>query len=181
MDSVNLLLQFWEDQMRNDPATAAAMAILDSGDDIHKGTGTYDDAAAAVEEYLYDFFDSQPEVQAREADPENFEGTNEFWEGKDHSSFVNGNPLCANKRDPLAQSFFSPDSTGIYITRADVYLATKDETLPLIVQLRTVKMGLPTEEVIPFGEVVIDPENVLLSDTGKSSSPRSTLYILLIN
>ena len=32
-------------------------------------------------------------------------------------------------------------------------------------------MGLPTEEVIPFGEVVIDPENVLLSDNASVATP----------
>ena len=163
--------EYWEEQMRSDPATAAAMAILDSGDSIHKGTGTYESAAAAVSKFLNNVFDGQPEVQAREADPENFEGVNEFWDGKNHSSFDNQSVLCANKTDPLAQSFFSADSTGIFISRVDVYMASKDDTLPLMVQLRTVKMGLPTEEIIPFGEVVIDPENVLLSDNASVATP----------
>ena len=163
--------EYWEEQMRSDPATAAAMAILDSGDSIHKGTGTYESAAAAVSKFLNNVFDGQPEVKAREADPENFEGVNEFWDGKNHSSFDNQSVLCANKTDPLAQSFFSADSTGIFISRVDVYMASKDDTLPLMVQLRTVKMGLPTEEIIPFGEVVIDPENVLLSDNASVATP----------
>ena len=160
--------EFWKGELEKDPATSAAMAVLASD------TASEADIAAATETVtakLNTHFDAQPEVQAREADPENFEGVNAFWEGKNHSSFANATALCANKTDPLAQTFFSPDSTGIYITRADVYLATKDETLPLIVQLRTVKMGLPTEEVIPFGEVVIEPENVLLSDNASVATP----------
>ena len=165
---------YWEESMRNDPKTAAAMAIIDSDDDVHKGTGTYASASAVIQEYLNNHFDAQEEVVAKEeteAAGEEWEGVNAFWEGKGHSSFDNQQVLCANKTDPLAQSFFSADSVGIFISRVDVYMATKDDTLPLMVQLRTVKMGLPTEEIIPFGEVVIDPENVLLSDNASVATP----------
>jgi len=160
--------EYWKGELEKDPDTSAAMAVLASG------TASEADIAAAtatVTAKLNTHFDAQPEVQAREADPENFEGVNAFWEGKNHSSFDNQSVLCANKTDPLAQSFFSADSTGIFISRVDVYMATKDDTLPLMVQLRTVKMGLPTEEIIPFGEVVIDPENVLLSDNASVATP----------
>ena len=162
--------EYWVEQMKNDPATAAAMAVIESGAE-NQASATYASAKAAVLEAMNTVFDGQPEVQAREADPENFEGVNEFWEGKNHASFANQSVLCANKTDPLAQSFFSADSTGIFISRVDVYMASKDDTLPLMVQLRTVKMGLPTEEIIPFGEVVIDPENVLLSDNASVATP----------
>ncbi len=160
--------EFWKKTLENDPATSAAMAVLASD------TASEADIAAAsatVTAKLNTHFDAQPEVQAREADPENFEGVNKFWEGKNHSSFDNQSVLCANKTDPLAQSFFSADKVGIFITRVDVYLATKDDTLPLMVQLRTVKMGIPTEEIIPFGEVVLEPENVLLSDNASVATP----------
>ena len=50
-------------------------------------------------------------------------------------------------------------------------MATKDETLPLIVQLRTVKLGLPTDEVIPFGETILEPENVFVSDNSTTVTP----------
>ena len=160
--------EFWKTTLENDPDTSAAMAVLASD------TASEADIAAAsatVTAKLNTHFDAQPEVQAREADPENFEGVNKFWEGKNHSSFDNQAVLCANKTDPLAQSFFSADKVGIFITRVDVYLATKDDTLPLMVQLRTVKMGIPTEEIIPFGEVVLEPENVLLSDNASVATP----------
>ena len=73
-------------------------------------------------------------------------------------------PDCPAGGDPLAQTFRVEASSGVYITEADVYLASKDEFLPLVVQLRTVKLGLPTTEIIPFGEVVIDPEDVNVSE-----------------
>ena len=159
--------EFWKAELENDPDTAAAMAVIAEG----KSNLAYASAAATVAAKLYDAFKDQPEVVARKEAGEDFEGVNAFWEGKNHSSFDNQEVLCANKTDPLAQTFFSADKSGIFITRVDVFLATKDDSLPLMVQLRTVKMGLPTEEIIPFGEVVIDPENVIVSDNASIPTP----------
>ena len=104
------------------------------------------------------------------AGEENWQGVNAHFEGKNHPSFANG-PLCANKTDPLAQTFFVENNVGVFISRIDLYMATKDETLPLIVQLRTVKLGLPTDEVIPFGETILEPENVFVSDNSTAITP----------
>ncbi len=71
---------------------------------------------------------------------------------------------CPAGEDPLAQSFRVGGLGGVYITKADVYIASKDEFLPLVVQLRTVQLGLPTTEIIPFGEVVINPEDINVSE-----------------
>ena len=71
---------------------------------------------------------------------------------------------CPAGEDPLGQSFRVEGPTGVYITKADIYIASKDEFLPLVVQLRTVKLGLPTTEIIPFGEIVIDPEDITVSE-----------------
>ena len=65
-------------------------------------------------------------------------------------------------RDPLAQSFFV--GNAIYVTKVDLYFGSKDEFLPCSVQLRTMNLGVPTTEIIPFGEVVLDPEDVNISD-----------------
>jgi len=67
-------------------------------------------------------------------------------------------------KDPLAQSFFVPPGVGIYATKVDLYFGSKDEFLPVSVQIRTMKLGMPTTEIIPFGEVVLDPEQVNISD-----------------
>jgi hypothetical protein len=65
-------------------------------------------------------------------------------------------------RDPLAQSFFVGGS--IYVTKVDLYFGSKDQFLPCSVQLRTMSLGVPTTEIIPFGEVVLDPEDINISD-----------------
>ena len=65
--------EFWKTTLENDPDTSAAMAVLASD------TASEADIAAAsatVTAKLNTHFDAQPEVQAREADPENFEGVN---------------------------------------------------------------------------------------------------------
>ncbi len=73
-------------------------------------------------------------------------------------------PCGHGYQDPLAQSFWVPHGVGIYATRVDLYFGTKDQFLPCSVQLRTMKLGVPTTEIIPFGEVVLNPDDVNISD-----------------
>lgn len=71
-----------------------------------------------------------------------------------------------NVVDPLAQSFYVEEPSGIFVTSVDIFFQTKDETLPVTVQLRSMELGLPTQNVFPFSEVTLDPEDVNLSDDG---------------
>lgn len=66
--------------------------------------------------------------------------------------------------DPLAQSFFINEDSGVFVTKIDLYFRTKDDTLPVVVQLRPMQLGLPTSEIYPFSEVVIDAKDVNISD-----------------
>ena len=69
--------------------------------------------------------------------------------------------------DPLAQSFEVPDINGVYLTKCDVYFSAKDTNeLPVTLQVRTLQTGLPTQEILPFGECILDPSEVVLSDDG---------------
>ena len=75
--------------------------------------------------------------------------------------------------DPLAQSFLitadNEDGTvsdGVYITGGEVYFKTKDPTIPVTVQIRTMRDGTPTVTVVPFGQVNIDAKDVNISDDG---------------
>ena len=70
-------------------------------------------------------------------------------------------------RDPLAQSFFVEDSTGVFLTSCEVFFATVDENdLPVTFQLRTMQNGLPTTKVIPFSEVNLSPSDITISNDG---------------
>ena len=44
--------------------------------------------------------------------------------------------------DPLAQSFYVEEPTGIFVTSIDLFFFSKDETLPITVQLRRMELGL---------------------------------------
>lgn len=66
--------------------------------------------------------------------------------------------------DPLAQSFYIETTTGAFITSVDLYFYSKDDNLPVTIQLRPIQLGLPTDEVYPFGEVVLNPKYINISD-----------------
>jgi hypothetical protein len=67
--------------------------------------------------------------------------------------------------DPLAQTFEVQDPNGIFLTKCDLFFKTKDQgELPVTVQIRTVSLGLPTQEILPFAEVSLDPSQISVSD-----------------
>ena len=69
--------------------------------------------------------------------------------------------------DPLAESFEVPDVNGVFLTKCDVFFRTKDtKSLPVTLQVRTLETGLPTQTILPFGESILDPDQVVLSNDG---------------
>ena len=69
--------------------------------------------------------------------------------------------------DPLAQSFLVEEETGVFVTKCDVYFRTKDDMdIPLVFQIRTMQNGFPTQKILPFSEIVVDPADIELSDDG---------------
>ena len=71
---------------------------------------------------------------------------------------------CPFGKDPLAQTFFVEQESGIYVTKVDLFFKSKDPDIPVTVQLRPVTLGTPTENVYPFSEVTISPDQINLSD-----------------
>ncbi len=72
--------------------------------------------------------------------------------------------------DPLAQSFYVLDDTGIFVTSVDVFFETKDDSIPVTLQLRPIVNGVPSNVVIPFSEVTLDPASINLSVDGTVST-----------
>ena len=69
--------------------------------------------------------------------------------------------------DPLAQSFLVEDKSGIFITKCDVFFQEKDDMgMPVTLQIRTMKGGYPTTNILPFSEVVLNPDEVNVSTDG---------------
>jgi len=75
--------------------------------------------------------------------------------------------------DPLAQSFYIESDSGVFATSIDVFFSAKDTTLPVTIQLRPMVSGRPSSEVMPFGEVILEPGQVNTS-TDASVATRVT-------
>jgi hypothetical protein len=66
--------------------------------------------------------------------------------------------------DPLAQSFACDEPTGVYLTKLDLYFQQKDPSIPVSCQIRTMDLGFPTRTVLPFSEVTVDSDDVIVTD-----------------
>ena len=62
------------------------------------------------------------------------------------------------------KSFFVNSADGMFVTAIDAYFATRDTTLPVTMQIRTMRDGTPTTTILPFGEVDLMPSQVNISD-----------------
>lgn len=69
-------------------------------------------------------------------------------------------------RDPVAQTFSISKDGGGFIKAVDIFFSTKAKTIPVTLQVRNVYNGVPSNEVLTFGEVVLNPSEVKVSDNG---------------
>ena len=65
--------------------------------------------------------------------------------------------------DPIAQTFMVDDNGGAFITSMDLFAQSKDENIPITLQIREVVNGYPSRTIVPFGEVVLNPSQVSIS------------------
>jgi hypothetical protein len=74
--------------------------------------------------------------------------------------------------DPIAQSFLVSEDTGIFLTRCDVFFESVDDTdVPVTIQLRTMQNGYPTQHILPFSEVTLEPNEIQVSSDGSVATP----------
>tara|TARA_B110000093_G_scaffold7876_1_gene7607 strand:+ start:3740 stop:8719 length:4980 start_codon:yes stop_codon:yes gene_type:complete len=69
----------------------------------------------------------------------------------------------AGRQDPLAQTFFVDqieNPNGMFITKARIFLESKDSNIPLQVQIRSVENGVPTTRILPGAVKFIEPAQV---------------------
>ena len=77
------------------------------------------------------------------------------------------------RRDPLAQTFYVDqieNPNGLYITKAHVYVDTKDSVIPLQVQIRPVENGIPTSNIMPGAIKFIEPDDVVIATNSVSGN-----------
>ncbi len=70
-------------------------------------------------------------------------------------------------RDPIAQSFFVEEDGGIFIASIEVYFQTKDNNVPVSIELRTMENGTITETVIPYSVVTLPASEVKTSSDSR--------------
>ena len=67
--------------------------------------------------------------------------------------------------DPLAQSFLVQQKGGAFLTGIDIFFASKDDRIPVTLEIREMVNGTPGKNVLPFSRVSLKPEDVKLSST----------------
>jgi hypothetical protein len=67
--------------------------------------------------------------------------------------------------DPLAQTFLIEQRGGAFLSKVDIFFATKDPLIPVTLEIREVVNGYPGKRVLPFSKVTLQPEQVKLSST----------------
>lgn len=75
--------------------------------------------------------------------------------------------------DPVAQSFFVNES-ALVVTRLDLFFETKDNNLPVFVELRKIVSGVPSTDVIPFGRAMVP--SYLVSTSQDATKPTSFYF-----
>ena len=65
--------------------------------------------------------------------------------------------------DPLAQTFLLDDPGGVFLTSIDIYFQSKDDNVPITLQIRETANGYPAPRILPFAEVIKNPEDVSVS------------------
>jgi hypothetical protein len=73
--------------------------------------------------------------------------------------------------DPLAQSFYVFEDTGVFLTSVDVFFEVRDvDNIPVTLQIRPLIAGVPSNVVVPFSEVTLTPDQINLSIDGTVST-----------
>ena len=72
--------------------------------------------------------------------------------------------------DPLAQSFLVESKGGAFLTSAELFFNTKDQRIPVSIQVREMANGYPTTKVLAFSDVTLLPSQINLSENGTVST-----------
>jgi hypothetical protein len=86
--------------------------------------------------------------------------------------------------DPLAQSILIKQAGGAYISKIDLFFAQADPVVPVTLQIRSMVNGYPSQNVVPFSEKTLYPNNALLSSltaSGDIPTNAQTLTDAVIN
>ena len=66
--------------------------------------------------------------------------------------------------DPLAQTFLIEQKGGCFLSKVDIFFASKDTAVPVTLEIREVVNGYPGKRVLAFSRVTLKPEYVNISE-----------------
>ena len=66
--------------------------------------------------------------------------------------------------DPLAQTFLIEQKGGCFLSKVDIFFASKDTSIPVSLEIREVVNGYPGKRVLAFSRVTLKPEYVNISE-----------------
>lgn len=67
--------------------------------------------------------------------------------------------------DPLAQTFTVDSRSGAFLTSVDVFFASRDDSIPVTMEIREVVNGYPGKVVLPFSRKTLTPNQVIANPT----------------
>ena len=78
--------------------------------------------------------------------------------------------------DPISQTFSVNEelSSGVFITKVDLYFFRKASSLPITVQIREVENGHPTPNVLPYASKTLFPASINASTTSATTATTFT-------
>ena len=70
--------------------------------------------------------------------------------------------------DPLAQTFNVPEEQGVFVTSVDIFFGSKDDTIPVELQIREVSSGIPggPDKIVGSLSKVLNPSEIGISADG---------------
>ena len=80
--------------------------------------------------------------------------------------------------DPIAQSLYVDSPGGIFVSSVDLYFQSKDSSIPVSVEIRTMENGTLTNTVVPNGLAVVNASNINIS--ANSSAPTRFTFPSLV-
>lgn len=71
---------------------------------------------------------------------------------------------------PLTQLLYVEESSGIFATSVDIFFKSTDSELPITLELKTVKNGLPTSLTIPLSKKTVYPAGITTSTNSSTET-----------
>jgi hypothetical protein len=131
--------------------------VLTTNSRNNKSLTPYDSYA----ETIYRVFNNIEEIDENTSETQPIEPNSEDNESTEFRK-LRVNPVY---RTPLAQTFKVNDTTGIFLTKCDLYFRTKDiGNIPIKVEIRTVENGVPSKNVLKNSRVTLLPNDIQVSE-----------------